>query len=170
VIVLVGFLVVLACILLAPGRGVLWHARRLRAERRRALADGVLVDLETASHAGPPPTEAELALLGGRPRRELRVGLRSLMRRGHVRRDADQRLVLTAPGAEAAHALLGRRDLWSAWLEHGWRLDLPDAREADPRNLRASLGDEAVDRLRALAGMAPELPPGPAPLRRGRAA
>lgn len=156
VIVLVGFLVVLACVLLAPGRGVLWHARRLRAERRRALADGVLVDLETASHQGPPPTAAELALLGGRARRELRVGLRCLMRWGYVRRDAEDRLVLTAPGADAAHALLGRRLLWAAWLEHGWRLALPDAREPDPRDLRGSLGDDAVDRLRALAGMAPE--------------
>ncbi len=169
VIVLVGFLVVLACVLLAPGRGVLWHARRLRAERRRAYADGVLVDLETASHKGPPPTAAELALLAGRSRRELQIGLRCLMRWGYVRRDGEDRLLLTAPGADAAHALLGRRDLWAAWLEHGWRLALPDAREPDPRDLRGSLGDEAVDHLRALAGMAPEVPGAPAPARRGPA-
>jgi manganese/zinc/iron transport system permease protein len=92
------------------------------------------------------------------------------MRSGYVRRDPEDRLVLTAPGADAAHALLGRRDLWAAWLEHGWRLALPDAREADPRDLRGSLGDEAVDRLRALAGMAPEVPGASAPATRGRGA
>jgi manganese/zinc/iron transport system permease protein len=39
-------------------------------------------------------------------------------------------------------------------LEHGWRLKLPDAREPDPRDLRASLGDEHADRLRTLAAEA----------------
>jgi manganese/zinc/iron transport system permease protein len=47
--------------------------------------------------------------------------------------------------------VLERRALWSAWLEHGWRLDLPDAREPDPSDLPGSLGDEHTDRLRALA-------------------
>jgi manganese/zinc/iron transport system permease protein len=47
--------------------------------------------------------------------------------------------------------MLERRALWSAWLEHGWKLDLPDAREPDPTDLRRSLGDEAVERLKGLA-------------------
>jgi manganese/zinc/iron transport system permease protein len=49
------------------------------------------------------------------------------------------------------HAVLERRALWSSWLEHGWRLDLPDAREPDPRDVRGTIGDEAADRLRAMA-------------------
>ena len=48
--------------LLAPGRGVLWAGVRRRGERRSARTSGVLVDLETAMHAGPPPTLAQLAL------------------------------------------------------------------------------------------------------------
>ena len=50
----------------------------------------------------------------------------------------------------AAHAALRHRELWTLWLEHGHALDLPDAREPDPRDLRGSLGDEHVERLLAL--------------------
>jgi manganese/zinc/iron transport system permease protein len=150
VIVLVAVAVVLACVLFAPGRGVLWRARKLSRDRRRTLGEGVLVDLETAIHAGPPPTEEELALASGREPRALRRALRDLDRAGMLRRDGG-RLYLSEPGAAAAHAVLERRDLWSAWLEHGWRLELPDAREPDPGDVRGSLGDEHTDRLRALA-------------------
>jgi manganese/zinc/iron transport system permease protein len=141
-------------VLFAPGRGVLWRARRLARDRRRTLTEGVLVDLETAIHAGPPPTRRELELAGGRPRRDLRRALRDLDRAGMLERDG-ARLYLSEAGAAAAHVVLERRELWSAWLEHGWRLDLPPAVEPDPGDLRASLGDEAADRLRALAGARP---------------
>jgi manganese/zinc/iron transport system permease protein len=150
VIVLVGTVVVLACLLLAPGRGVAWTARRHARERRRARFDGVLQDLETALHAGPPPTAAELAELTGRPPRALRGALRDLDRAGHLARAGD-RLLLTEAGAAAAHAADEARRLWSLWLEHGYRLELPDAREPDPRDLRGSLGDDAVARLETLA-------------------
>jgi manganese/zinc/iron transport system permease protein len=130
---------------------VLWRARRLAADRRRALVDGVLVDLDSAVHAGPPPTEADLHALGSRSRRALRRGLRELERSGMLARDGDC-LRLSERGAQAAHALLERRDLWAAWLEHGSRLELPDAREPDPRDLPGTLGEAAVARLRVLAG------------------
>lgn len=149
VIVLVAVGVVVACVLLAPGRGVLWRARRLRAERRRRLAEGVLVDLETALHAGPPPTAQELADVSGRRPGAVRRGLRDLERTGMLADDAG-RLRLTDAGAAAAHAMLERRALFGAWLEHGHRLDVPDAREPDPTDLRASLGDDLADRLHAL--------------------
>ena len=61
-----------------------------------------------------------------------------------LERDGD-RVYLFESGAAAAHAVLERRDLWSAWLEHGWRLQLPDAREPNPADLRGSLGDEYVE-------------------------
>jgi manganese/zinc/iron transport system permease protein len=153
VIVLVGFLVVVACLLLAPGRGVAWRARKLARDRRRLLVEGVLIDLETALHGGPPPTQRELALASGRPRRALRRALGDLERTGALARDGE-RLYLSESGAASVHAILERRDLWTAWLEHGWRLKLPDAREPDPRDLRASLGDEHADRLRTLAAEA----------------
>jgi manganese/zinc/iron transport system permease protein len=150
VIVLVGFTVVVACIAFAPRRGVAWRAARLVRERRRARADGVLADLANAEDAGPPPTTGELAALCARPPRELRRGLRALERDGRVVRD-DGRLRLTEAGAAAARAERTRRDDWTLWLEHGWRVALPDAREPDPRDLAGSLGADAVQRLRSLA-------------------
>jgi Mn-dependent DtxR family transcriptional regulator len=87
---------------------------------------------------------------GGRPRRVLRRGLHQLDRTSVLDR-RDGRLALTETGAAAAHAILERRVQWSSWLEYGSLLTLPDAREPDPRDLRASLGDECVDRLEALA-------------------
>jgi manganese/zinc/iron transport system permease protein len=110
----------------------------------------VLIDLEAAMHAGPPPTEEELRLAGGRPRRVVRRGLRDLERAGLLARE-DGRLFLNEAGAAAAHAALEDRRLWSAWLEHGWRLEIADAREPDPRDVRGSLGDELTDRLLALS-------------------
>jgi manganese/zinc/iron transport system permease protein len=154
VIVLVAVGLVIACVLVAPGRGVLWRARRLARDRRRALVEGVLIDLETAIHAGPPPTPDELAQASGRPRRAVRAALRTLDRAGMLARDGD-RIHLSESGAAAAHALLERRALWSAWLEHGWRLKLPDAREPDPADLRGSLGDAYADELARLAGLGP---------------
>lgn len=152
VIVVVGFCVVLAAILLAPGRGALWRARRVARERRRSATEGVLLEIETAMHAGPPLTAAELRLATGRPKRQLRRALAALDRAGLLEREgAEHRLRLSESGAAAAHALEERRHLWAAWLEFGGRIDLPDAREPDPRDLRGSLGDEVADQLHALA-------------------
>jgi manganese/zinc/iron transport system permease protein len=142
VIVLLGVAVVLVCLAIAPGRGVLWRARKLAADRRHALADSLLVDL-----APGPAAPAELAAGG----RSVRLGLRELRRRGLAERGADGRLALTAAGREAAAEGLARRADWGAWLEHGWRLELPDAREPDPTDLEATLGRDGVARLRALA-------------------
>jgi manganese/zinc/iron transport system permease protein len=157
VIVLVGLAVVVTAILFAPGRGVAWRARRLLHARRRSLAEAVLVDLETAIHAGPPPTAEELAMGSGRSPRDLRRALADLDRAGMLRRDGE-RLFLTEAGAAAAHSVLERRDLWSLWLEHGGRLRIPDAREPDPRDLRGSLGDEVADRLREFGAKAGRRP------------
>ena len=155
VIVLVGVAAALVVLMLAPGRGVVWRAVRLSRARRRERIGAVLIDLETAMHHGPPPTPDELALATARPARDVRRGLRALERRGLLTRD-DGRVMLNAEGAAEAHRALEGRRLWSAWLEHGWRLRLPDAREPDPRDLRASIGDEAVAELAALArGEAP---------------
>ena len=89
-------------------------------------------------------------MAGARPRRDVRRGLRDLDRAGLVERDGE-RLRLSDTGAAAAHRALEERRLWSAWLEHGWRLGIRDAREPDPRDLRGSLGDDLTDRLVALA-------------------
>jgi manganese/zinc/iron transport system permease protein len=135
VIVLIGFLVVLACVLLAPGRGLLWSRGRLREDRRRMREEAMLLALARSSRADRPcDTDRTLARLR-------RAGL---VHRGEP-------AALTAAGTRAAWAASERRQLWSLWLEHGAELDLPDAREPDPHDLRGSLGDEQVARLRALA-------------------
>lgn len=150
VIVLVGLVVVLLAVGLAPQRGVMWRARKLRRDRRRVVVEGVLVDLETSIHAGPPPTADELALASGRAPRVLRRALRDLDNAGLLKRERD-RLHLSEAGAAAAHSVLERRELWSAWLEHGDELNIHDGRDPDPSDLRGSLGDEAADRLQTLA-------------------
>lgn len=154
VIVLVGFVVVLLALAFAPGRGLAWRANKLRREHRRRLTEAVLIDLETSIHAGPPPTEEELRLASGHSRRRLRRALRDLERSGLLGRDGP-RLFLNEAGAAAAHEVLERRELWTAWLEFGARLELEDAREPDPSDLPGSLGEEAAAelmRLRAEAG------------------
>jgi len=151
VIVLVASAAAAAAVLAAPGRGVLWNARRVARARRRQRAEGVLVDLETAMHAGPPPTAAQLSAVSGRAPAQVRAGLATLARRGQAVADEGGRWRLTEDGAAAAHAALDARALWAAWLEHGPRLGLTDAREPDPHDVRGSLGDAAAARLRALA-------------------
>jgi manganese/zinc/iron transport system permease protein len=121
-------------LLLAPGRGVLWRARRLAARRRTVRRDAVL-------------TQPDAPVAGLRDRL-VRAGLR---RRGLLAADG----TLTPAGRAAAAEAAERRALWTAWLEHGPSIRLPDAREPDPTDLRGSLGDDAVAQLRALAGGAP---------------
>jgi manganese/zinc/iron transport system permease protein len=130
VVVLTGFVVAVLAVLLAPGRGVVWRARRLAARRRRVQREAVLAAPEVR---GDGLAEA--------------LARRTLRRRGLLGADDH----LTAAGREAAAELVERRELWKAWLAHGAELDLPDAREPDPVDLRASLGEDAVARLRELA-------------------
>lgn len=151
VIVLAGFAIAILAIAVAPDRGILWQARRRLRDRRRARNEAVLVDLETAVHAGAPLTQSELVASTGRRPRLLRAALSDLDRAGMIECH-DGRLHLSDAGAGAAHAVLERRELWGLWLEHGWQLNLPDAREPNPADLTASLGAEHVDRLRELAG------------------
>ncbi len=145
---LLAVAVAIAAVLLAPGRGVLWGLGRLRAERRRALRDALLVDLDAA---GGRASAAELAAGGGRPERAVRRGLGRLARAGLVAREGGA-LALTARGRAAVAEVGERRALWSAWLEHGWRLELGDAREPAPRDVRATLGDGLTDALEGRAG------------------
>lgn len=130
VVVLTGFVVAVAAVLFAPGRGVAWRASRLATRRRRVRREAVL----SAPDAHPD-------------------GLRDRMIRASLRREGllDDAGALTAAGRAAAADLADRRELWSAWLTHGAAVDLPDAREPDPVDLRGSLGDEAVAQLRRLA-------------------
>jgi manganese/zinc/iron transport system permease protein len=129
VIVLVGFTLAVLAVVAAPGRGVVWRGAELAARRRRVLRDAVLVE-----PGAPPRTFGD---------RWARAALR---RQGLLAPDG-----LTPAGEIAAADLADRRTLWSAWLEHGASVRLPDAREPDPTDLRGSLGDDAVEQLRRLS-------------------
>ncbi|WP_300016401.1 iron chelate uptake ABC transporter family permease subunit [Pseudonocardia sp.] len=129
VVVLVGFTLAVLAVLLAPGRGVAWRGAKLAARRRRVLRDAVLVE-----PGAPARTVGD------------RWARASLRRQGLLAPDG-----LTPAGEIAAADLADRRALWSAWLEHGASVRLPDAREPDPTDLRGSLGDDAVEQLRRLS-------------------
>jgi manganese/zinc/iron transport system permease protein len=150
VIVLVGTAVVIAAILLAPGRGVAWRARRVARDGRRAHEEAALLALDAAAGAGVRADAATLAAAGGHPAPVVRRALAGLRSAG-LAREAAGTWDLTADGRDAARAAHERRALWGAWLEHGWRLELPDAREPDPRDLPGSLGPDAARALRAHA-------------------
>jgi manganese/zinc/iron transport system permease protein len=129
VVVLTGFAVALAAILFAPHRGVVSRARRLAARRRRVRRDAVLAQPDA------PPS--------GLPELLTRARLR---RKGLLAADGS----LTPAGEAAAAEAADRRALWTAWLRHGTKIRLPDAREPDPTDLAGSLGEDAVARLRRL--------------------
>jgi manganese/zinc/iron transport system permease protein len=112
---------------------VLWRASELAARRRRVLRDAVLVE---------PDAPVRGLLDHGLGDRWARSALR---RRGLLDDHG-----LTAAGRAAAADLADRRALWTAWLEHGASVRIPDAREPDPTDLRGSLGDEAVRQLALL--------------------
>jgi manganese/zinc/iron transport system permease protein len=135
VVVLTGFCLALAALLLAPGRGVLWRARRLAARRRTVQQDAVL-------------TQPDAPVTGLR-HRLVRARLR---RRGLLAADG----TLTAAGRAMAGDVAQRRALWTAWLTHGPSIRLPDAREPDPADLAGSLGPDAVAQLRRLTKAAAE--------------
>ena len=127
VVVLTGFGAALVALLFAPGRGVVSQARRVAARRRTVRRDAVL----TRPDAQP----------SGFADRVTRTRLRQ---QGLLSADG----TLTAAGQEAAAEAADRRALWTAWLAHGARIQLPDAREPDPTDLVGSLGEDAVRQLR----------------------
>lgn len=159
VVVLVGVSVVIASVLLAPERGVLWRARKLTRARHARTLEALLLDL---ARRPDHPTVALLAAETGREERDVARAVKELAGRGDVTTGAEGTLTLTARGRDAAASALELRDLWSAWLEHGHALGLPDAREPDPTDLPATLGPERTAKLRALAGLGGAHPQGAA--------
>ncbi len=156
VIVILGFVVVAMSLFVAPGRGIAWRASRLRQARRRAAVDGALGDITAAARTTETVDLDELAASTGRTPRQMAGACRELTRRGLARVDGVT-ISLTTAGRKHADELVESHRLWSLWLEHGWRLHLPDAREPDPLDLRRSIGDLNVSRLLSFAR--PEAPP-----------
>jgi manganese/zinc/iron transport system permease protein len=99
---------VVASLLAAPQRGVLWRAVSHARGRRELRGEGVLLDMlelsrqhEGVTHAHPVAVLDAMSLGRGGSRRTLE----ELRRRGMVSRDAEERWSLTADGQAAAIAL-----------------------------------------------------------------
>ena len=151
VIALVGTAGATAVILGAPGRGVIWHAARRRRARGRHRATEILLALDALGGGTTPVTPAGIAMQTARGHGWVRRGLGDLTRGGLAGAHGDG-MVLTASGRAAARDATDDRAAWAAWLEHGWQIALPDAREPDPTDVRGSIGEEATARLLTLAG------------------
>ena len=109
VIVLCVSAIVLASLLFAPRRGLVWSWVRRQRNRRRLHADQVLRNLYrmAAQHSDPdhPHSERALRAMGG-GERGVRYSLQVLQDQGLVRRVADDRWALTPAGVAAAQRLL----------------------------------------------------------------
>lgn len=146
VIVLTGLAVVLVSLALAPRRGILWRAHKLRRDRRDRQRAGILAEIAAAARTGQTLTPGSLAGYARTHRRALHdlENSRLLQRR-------NGQLHLTGAGHTAAQPILEREQLWTAWLKHGHRLDSPGVREPNPVDIRGSLGDDVADQLLVLS-------------------
>ncbi len=149
VIALIGTATAVLAVLLAPHRGVAWTARHRMRARSRLRRTELLLALDHAQPAAPRVPDAVAGDMG-RSVRWVRRGLGSLQRAG-LAVVANDAVTLTEAGRREAQRAREAVLAWSAWIEHGWRLGLPDAREPDPLNLAGSLGDEMAARLARMA-------------------
>ena len=126
-IVLVATAFVIVSVLFAPERGVLWAEIRRYRQRRRFVRSGLLVDLRALGALGRAEGRANLngAVSGralsrrsGHSTATLHRALRSLARRGYVKRQADDHWKLTDRGQEVAARAERREQLWKAYLAH----------------------------------------------------
>lgn len=145
VIVLTGFALVLLSLALAPRRGILWRARKLRRDRRDLRRDAVLAEIAGAERDGRTLTAGSLIGNARRRRRALRD-----LENSQLLERRDGHLHLTGTGRTAAGSILEREQLWTAWLKHGHQVSSPGVREPNPVDIRGSLGDETANRLLAL--------------------
>nr|WP_024477248.1 metal ABC transporter permease [Arthrobacter sp. CAL618] len=145
VIVLTGLAVVLVSLALAPRRGILWRAHKLRRDRRDRQRTGLLAEIAAAERTGQTLTPASLAGDARTRRRALHD-----LENSRLLQQCDGQLHLTGAGHTAAQPILEREHLWTAWLKHGHQLDSPVVREPNPVDIRGSLGDDVADQLLAL--------------------
>jgi manganese/zinc/iron transport system permease protein len=153
-IVLVSSAVLVASIVAAPRRGLLWA--RLEAGRvaRRIREENLLRDLylwgeRGGSFASPVPW-AELMGMRGQSGHALAALARPLRAQGLVEAD-DRGARLTPAGLGAAEAVVRRHRLWEVFLTR--RLELPsDHVHRDAEVMEHALSEEAVARLEDLLG------------------
>lgn len=149
IIVLISSAILLASLLLAPRRGILWGAWAHRRLVARIEDENLLKDLWTGGERqGDFGARIELAYLRGlRGQNAGRLGRvgRRLSRRGLVRLD-DRGALLTAEGRPAAAKIVRKHRLWELYLTRQLEL-ASDHVHRDADAMEHTLSDEALERL-----------------------
>ena len=146
-IIVVAFVLVMASITLAPGRGLLWRRLRQRANRRRFAAINTLRDMHryALAHGAddhPIPDDFIRAVRA----RSVEAGLRQLSGSNLVTK-ADGGWRLTDSGIERARKDRRNQDLWDAYRLFGAELGLPDVQEDRHLAIEAVLPASALEQL-----------------------
>lgn len=168
-IVLISSAVLVASLLLAPRRGILWSWFRERSSRRRVHDENFLKDLYSIGEriggwAGFVPITALMGLRG-KGAWNVEKDAARLAREGLVARSQDA-FKLTDAGLEAAQRVVRRHRLWEVYLTV--RLALAsDHVHRDADAMEHALSDVEVDELEARLGFPSIDPHGkPIPSRR----
>jgi len=122
-IVLVATAFVVASLLFAPERGVVWAAIERARYRRPVVEAGLLADLRSLTRVGGVVSVAALAGKRGQPARPLRRQLRGLARRDLIVAAGDDAWRLTSAGTAIAEGAARRERLWKAYLGRQMELD-----------------------------------------------
>ena len=172
VIVLCASAVLIASLLMAPRRGLVWAALEQRRVARRIRRENLLKDLyawgERSSDRGTVPVPASFVVgLRGQSRTQLTNLARRLRSRHLLTLTADG-MRLTDRGLRAAENVVRKHRLWELYLTR--RLELPsDHVHRDAETMEHALTDEAVAELEEVLGY-PETDPHGRPIPPRRAA
>lgn len=148
-IIIIAFLIVLASLGFAPGRGLVWTMMSQRQDRRRFAAQNTLRDLYryAMAHggAGQPVPQAFMQGLGG----ATSLGLAQLQRMNWVEQHEPAAWMLTPAGIQAAEQDVRNLRLWDAYRLHHDVLDLPSVAENRQRPITDYLPASDITRLEA---------------------
>jgi manganese/zinc/iron transport system permease protein len=168
-IVLVSSVALVVSLFLAPNRGLLWAAVRVRRFTSRICRENLLKDVYLLGERGTGHDAyvSRPALMGqrGQGSAELERHARPLVRAGLVERSGDA-LRLTEGGLDEAARVVRKHRLWEVYLAH--RLELPaDHVHRDAEAMEHALSEEAVDDIDFRLGFPATDPHGrPIPRRR----
>jgi manganese/zinc/iron transport system permease protein len=171
-IVVISSLILIASLLFAPARGMLWGALRARRLRGRVRGENLLKDIYQLGERGgdrlAPVSGQALREVRGRSRLDLARSARSLLAARLVDPHGDG-WRLSAAGLEAAERIVRKHRLWEVYLTR--RLALPgDHVHRDAEAMEHALSDRAVEELDQALGY-PETDPHGQPIPRpGRVA
>ena len=168
-IVVIASVLLIASLVLAPEKGMVWRAVRGRRLGARIRRENLLKDLYRLGEAdrtweAPVPCAQLAGARDVRTKEFDRCG-KALQKRGLVLQAGDA-LKLTQEGLVEAQKVVRKHRLWEVYLTH--RLDLPeDHVHRDAEDMEHALSDEAVDALEERLGFPDTDPHGkPIPPRR----